>query len=306
MKDASSPEIRTQDSIPVRKAYDRDSRNKFEDMYPNWPEVQAACFEFIRKLNLDSKLVILVGEKNFREMRQLVATNEHSETVPLFFNHDAFPYLFNQPPAVYLVRNTETKAVQKVVFASNHGQAFYVNPDQRIAAYHDLLWNAVLDFSSIPIDKEFGFLKLVAKVTRGTPRSRVRGALSAMMGLRTQEKASGANFKASFLRSNFPRVPEDVFAEEPESGSYIKAILAQWAKKSNDPYEMVRKLARGAMEKGEAVIGDEEWLALANYRQHAFDLAKDQHSSLSVIFYCQCARYLPNETVATISSGLGQ
>ncbi|KAI1395269.1 hypothetical protein F4819DRAFT_478921 [Hypoxylon fuscum] len=275
-KVGSSPFVRTQDSIPIRSTFKHNCPADFET-WKQWPKIEKECNEFNRVLIAHSKFIILIGKRNFESMESLVAHEGSCELVTLELNHPQLPTMFEKPASVCLVRDRETREVRHVVFLSNHCQSFFYNPDPRTAAYHDLLWNAALSLSGLPVSRPYSFMKTASAARVGTPRNAfyIRTTLGMLVGLRKQEKALGITYSREFVINACPTLDPDVLKEYEanEGGSYVLMALAA-ANSGHQIRRHIKAMTTKAREGVQAALESKEWQDLVAFKRELYEADK--------------------------------
>ncbi|KFA68857.1 hypothetical protein S40285_01140 [Stachybotrys chlorohalonatus IBT 40285] len=140
--------IRTQNRLPIREHF-AERNVGWAQAYANWKEIEAECLAFNRWLNLQAKIIVVVGEENAQGFQGIVDIDETVELVDITIQAPLIK-VFGQRPSFKVIRSVATKEIRHLVFFSYHSQYFYyrdVALDLR--AYHDLLWNGIADLVNI-------------------------------------------------------------------------------------------------------------------------------------------------------------
>ncbi|RSM13755.1 hypothetical protein CEP52_001699 [Fusarium oligoseptatum] len=129
-----------------------------ETIYDNWSQIKEECLKFTRWLNRHSKIILIIGDENYREWREFIHLDETVEAIKIDLDID-LP-VFSDKPCFQIVRSKASKEIQQLVLFSYHSQYFfYRDISMRIRAYHDLLWNAVSEWAGIRPAKPCFFLR---------------------------------------------------------------------------------------------------------------------------------------------------
>ncbi|RYP07020.1 hypothetical protein DL764_002779 [Monosporascus ibericus] len=222
--------VLTSNRIPIRKAYSRSASEEFSSL-PNWDKIEEVCLKFQRDLNAESPFLIVVGTENNSTIERLVEVGLDYERVwvPINLNTVA---LYAEEPQILIVRHKDTGAIRQMVFSSFHSQTFYyAAPIPNLVAYHDLLWNAVLEFAGLYIKSENSFTTLVRAVEKKN-HYRGYGMIKTAVYLRGKELQEKMVFPERVVREIFKKVfeTEDV-PPLGRSRSHVKRILDVWTNK---------------------------------------------------------------------------
>ncbi|RYP38033.1 hypothetical protein DL768_010825 [Monosporascus sp. mg162] len=222
--------VLTSDRIPIRKAYSPRASEEFSSL-PNWDKIEEACLKFQRDLNAHSPFLIVVGTENNSAVEHLVEVGPDYETVwvPINLNTVA---LYAEEPKILIVRHKDTGAIRQMVFSSFHSQTFYYSaPIPNLVAYHDLLWNAVLEFAGLYIRSQNSFTTLVRALEK-KPHYRGGGMIKTAIYLRSKELQEKMVFPERVVREIFKKAfeTEDV-PPLGRSRSHVKRILDVWTRK---------------------------------------------------------------------------
>jgi hypothetical protein len=238
-----NPHVRTQNRIPVREAW-QNFGIKW-DLYANWQEIEMKCHEICRWMNQKSKIIILVGKKNYLTARnQLIEMGSELELVQVSMHSAKNLKLFGQRPQFEIIQNRQTKKIHHIIFSVAHTQTFFHDGFWNVRAYHDLAWNAACGLLGIPVPRPTYFVRQ-AFWFRKRPDLRLRWSqLNRAKMLRAGEKLQQTLLSEQAVRAAFrttlDRNPD--FSLTPDkNGSYVGAIirlfvLKAWMKLSTDQW----------------------------------------------------------------------
>ncbi|KAI0882166.1 uncharacterized protein GGS22DRAFT_191337 [Annulohypoxylon maeteangense] len=207
-KAGSNPYIRTENLYPIRVDYTpAEGRRLFAD-HQKGHRIEKICFEFIKWIDSHSKFLIVLGEENFRYFNSLIEVKEGCEVKKVELKCPGIPGVYKKTPFLTIIRDRRTHDIQQVAFFSYHSQSFFYGGFAHLcsAAYHDLLWNAVLELSGLEISSTNNFLRM-AKASIAmtkTPKSGTQyGRLKLAFQLRAEEKSSGVLLPQELVETIF-------------------------------------------------------------------------------------------------------
>ncbi|RSL90517.1 hypothetical protein CEP51_000674 [Fusarium floridanum] len=213
-----------------------------ETIYDNWSQIKEECLKFTRWLNRHSKIILIIGDENYREWREFIHLDETVEAIKIDLDID-LP-VFSDKPCFQIVRSKASKEIQQLVLFSYHSQYFfYRDISMRIRAYHDLLWNAVSEWAGIRPAKPCFFLRQSdVKQNAGNNPKKQAGdkygftQLNLARKLRHQEKRTGTIFPEFVVRRAFRKTinknPCWAMRADVATGSFIVGIMLMWSQKA--------------------------------------------------------------------------
>ncbi|OTB04496.1 hypothetical protein M426DRAFT_22891 [Hypoxylon sp. CI-4A] len=255
-KVGSNPYIRTENLYPIRVDYAPLKGRRLFFEHAQQSRIEKICFDFIKWLDSRSKFLILLGEENFKCFDGLIEVKEGCEAKKVELRCPGIPGMYGKTPSIVVIRDKITHDIQQVAFFSFHSQTFFHGGLDQIcfAAYHDVLWNAVLELSGLQILSANSFLvtaKRSIALVRKPAAGKNYGRLKLAFGLRAEEKSTGILLEESLVQRIFKTFYEkdsEIFDMMPldASESHVSRVIrVQSYKAAIAREEQTRKQLRG-------------------------------------------------------------
>lgn len=228
-----NPSVLTSDRFPMRMTWSRKDKELDElvKTHPNWDRIDALCVQFQRDLNASSPFLILVGRETVACMDRLLEIGPDHEAVRVPLNLSTVT-IFRNSPEIVIIRHRITRDIRQVVFISYHGQQFYYGDDNTaVVAYHDLLWNAILQFAGLAIKAEDSFSALARGRAANQARGRRNRTVSMAVFLRSQEIKKNFTYPENIVKRVF-RMSFELYDIPPlnQTGSHVARLMSLWGK----------------------------------------------------------------------------
>ncbi|KAF3020703.1 hypothetical protein E8E14_013654 [Neopestalotiopsis sp. 37M] len=146
------------DTYPIRQKYVRNGV-RWKTMFPNWKDMEEATQDYTFDITKDSPFVLLLGQENWAFWpRALRRHNVEFEKRKIELKVDGTQLkMYDNALEFYVVRDSLTKEVQQLIFIGYHPQFFLYGASRKgpgICEYHDLLWNALAEWSGVRVSEE--------------------------------------------------------------------------------------------------------------------------------------------------------
>lgn len=230
--------IKTQNRIPIQEHWTPQGV-KWEQKYPNWDLIVEKCHDFNTWLNMQSKVILLIGKENaFIPREKIIPVNKSMEILRIEpCKHKGRPFLFKEQPWFEVIRDRSTKKIHYLLFVSYHTQAFFYEThawDSRV--YHDLVWNASCGFAGIPVPQPMYFLRQGSFKKFENPHKKLIYLNRAMM-LRHLEKQNETILSESAVENAF----HELLKKNPslklfpdKNNSFVGTIIRYYVRKATE------------------------------------------------------------------------
>lgn len=236
-KISDNSKVRTQDTYPMRRAYDGKGPQWESIFGDNAADIVEICHNFALDAVLSAPFSIILGRSNIEIVEELLKKREDElliETIGL-----RVPVSFYGKHPVLVIRSKDSGMILHILVLSYHGMWFLkvknendTKKDARVLL--DLIWNAVCQWSGVPIGDDSLF-------SRGDDEKKM-DILALIKSRRAQEKASGVmvnHREARAMTAHMLAKPKyaelvkklDVLDEQD---SFLEAILQHWSSKGAD------------------------------------------------------------------------
>ncbi|KAK8135779.1 hypothetical protein PG984_003719 [Apiospora sp. TS-2023a] len=199
-KTGYSPFIRTQDSVPIRQG--NSDKTPWNEYVSGWGKIEPLLDKFNKWMNRHSKFVILLRKENFNQVYSKFHLEPTEEMIDAALRMPEVGVLFEQHLHAKVIRKKETKAICQVIFFVPHGASFYYGTQPSLAAYTDLVWNALCQMCSIDIVRETCFLGFMSKAEPSAEAKAAEDPEARREAKREADRKRRANRKAQTEAGN--------------------------------------------------------------------------------------------------------